>query len=89
MSGFKIKRIFILNYKKKLAISGVIENDIKPILEFKRLEFNDFTIPIEEINEVLIDNYSYLTFTFDLDTFDEELLIRIKKFKEGQIIEIS
>ena len=89
MDFFIIKRAFILNYKKLLTISGTIKNDInKPISEFSALLINNSQIPIEEVEEVLIENNSYIAFTFKLDGFNESLLEDIIKSKEGREVKI-
>lgn len=89
MDVFKIKRVVVLNYIKKVAISGIIVNDIeKSMSEFTKLIINNAEVPIREVNEVLIDNNFYIAFTFDLDTLDTILLQDIMKFKEGYELEI-
>ena len=89
MNFFIIKRTFILKYKKKVAVSGTIKNDInKPISEFNKLLINNVEVPIEEVNEVLIDHNSFIAFTFKLNSFDESLLLDIIKLKEGTEVEI-
>lgn len=89
MDVFKIKRVVVLNYIKKVAISGTIVNDIeKNMSEFTKLIINNAEVPIREVNEVLIGNNFYIAFTFDLDTLDTILLQDIMKFKEGYELEI-
>lgn len=89
MDFFIIKRAFVLNYKKLLTISGTIKNDVnKPMSEFSALLINNSQIPIEEVQEVLIENNSYIAFTFKLDGFNESLLEDIIKYQEGREIEI-
>ncbi|MGN7758085.1 hypothetical protein ACTJIV_11450 [Chryseobacterium sp. 22532] len=89
MDVFKIKRVVVLNYIKKVAISGIIVNDIeKSMSEFTKLIINNAEVPIREVNEVLIDNNFYIAFTFDLDTLDTILLQDIMKLKEGYELEI-
>ena len=89
MDVFKIKRVVVLNYIKKVAISGIIVNDIeKSMSEFTKLIINNAEVPIREVNDVLIDNNFYIAFTFDLDTLDTILLQDIMKFKEGYELEI-
>lgn len=42
MDVFKIKRVVVLNYIKKVAISGIIVNDIeKSMSEFTKLIINN------------------------------------------------
>ncbi|MGE8431443.1 hypothetical protein [Chryseobacterium joostei] len=89
MGVFKIKRVVILSYIKKVAISGTIVNDIeKRMSEFTKLIINNVEIPITEINEMLIDNTSYIAFTYDLDMLDVILLQDIMKFQEGYELKI-
>lgn len=89
MDFFIIKQIVKLNYKKKLAISGIIKNDInKPMSQFSKLLINNIEIPIGEINEALISDNFYIAFTFDLNSFGENLLSEIMKLEEGQMIGI-
>ncbi|WP_106915413.1 hypothetical protein [Chryseobacterium aurantiacum] len=89
MDVFKIKRVVVLNYIKKLAISGTIVNDMdKSISEFTKLIINNAEVPITEVNEVLINDNFYIAFTFNLDTLDAILLQDIMKFEEGYELEI-
>lgn len=87
---FIIKRVFTLSYKKKLVVAGVIKNiDKKNINKSNSLLISEDTkLPIQELNEVLIEDVVYQAFTFDLDTLDTILLQDIMKFKEGYELEI-
>ncbi|RNA63542.1 hypothetical protein D1631_17295 [Chryseobacterium nematophagum] len=89
MDFFILKRAFILNYKKLFIISGTIRNDLnKPMSEFSVLLINNSQISIEEVQEVLIENNSYIAFTFKLDGVDESLLEDIIKSREGREFKI-
>ncbi|MEA1851448.1 hypothetical protein U9K52_21250 [Chryseobacterium sp. MHB01] len=89
MGVFIIKRAFTLNYKKKLVIAGIIQNvDGKSINELNNLVVNNVNLPIQELNESLIEGKTYQAFTFDLETISEDLLKNIIEFKEGQEIKI-
>ncbi|EJL70928.1 hypothetical protein [Chryseobacterium populi] len=90
MGVFIIKRVFTLNYKKKLVIVGIIKNvDEKNVNNSNSLVINNnVNLPIQELNESLIEGKTYQAFTFDLDTIDEDLLQDIIKLKEGQEIKI-
>ncbi|AZA76488.1 hypothetical protein EG347_02590 [Chryseobacterium sp. G0186] len=87
MDFFKLKRIVFLNYKKKVAISGTIINDInKPMSEFSRIIVNNTEVVIQEVNEVLIDDHFYIAFTFD--SLDAVLLQDIMHLNEGHELKI-
>lgn len=89
MGVFIIKRVFTLNYKKKLVIAGIIKNvDEKSINNSNILVINDTNLPIQELNESLIEDKTYQAFTFDLNTIGEDLLQDIIKLKEGQEFKI-
>ncbi|GEM_PF-3527201 len=90
MGVFIIKRAFTLNYKKKLVIAGIIKNvDGKSINGLNNLVVNDnVNIPIQELNESLIEGKTYQSFTFDLETISEDLLKNIIEFEEGQELKI-
>ncbi|WP_292008801.1 hypothetical protein, partial [Chryseobacterium sp.] len=63
--------------------------DEKSINESNSLVINNnINLPIQELNESLIENKTYQAFTFDLDTISEDLLQDIIKFKEGQEFKI-
>ncbi|WP_370899572.1 hypothetical protein [Chryseobacterium gossypii] len=90
MGVFIIKRVFTLNYKKKLVIAGIIKNvDEKSINNSNSLVINNnVNLPIQELNESLIEDKTYQAFTFDLNTIGEDLLQDIIKLKEGQEFKI-
>jgi len=90
MDYFIIKKTFLLKSRNKLIVSGTIKNDInKPMSEFDNLLVNNIKIPIKEVNEVLIDDNSYIAFTFDLNTLDENELNNMIELKEKQELIIS
>lgn len=85
MDHFIIKKTFLLKSRNKLIVSGTIKKDInKPMSEFDNLLVNNIKIPIKEVNEVLIDDYFYIAFTFDLNTLDENELNDMIELKEKQ-----
>jgi len=89
MDYFSIKDVFRLKTRNKLIIVGNIKSDSK----FKNHKINsilikDIMVPINIVNETIIEKESYLALAFDIDCLTESLLAEIMKLKQEEIIKI-
>ncbi|MCT2406420.1 hypothetical protein NZD88_02480 [Chryseobacterium antibioticum] len=90
MKCFLIKSIFRLQIRNKLIITGNVKSDSElENYKINTIVLRDVTIPINTVNETVIENQSYLALTFDINCINEDLLSEIMKLKQGQAIEIG
>ncbi|MDR2229428.1 MAG: hypothetical protein LBE39_08140 [Flavobacteriaceae bacterium] len=90
MDHFLIESIFRLQTKNKLIVTGCIKSDLKlKNYIINVIVLNNSAIPINTVNETIIENQPYLALTINIDCISEELLSMIMKLKKGQIIQIK
>ncbi|OPC58141.1 hypothetical protein DSC47_11305 [Elizabethkingia miricola] len=90
MDHFLIESIFRLQTRNKLIVTGSIKSDLK--LEnyiINVIVLNNSVIPINTVNETIIENQPYLALTINIDCISEDLLSTIMNLKKGQIIQIK
>ncbi|GEN72171.1 MULTISPECIES: hypothetical protein [Chryseobacterium] len=90
MDSFLIKSVFRLQTRNKLIVTGNVKSDSElENYKINTIVLKDLMIPINIVNETVIENQSYLALTFDMNYIDEDLLFEIMKLKQGQVIEIG
>ncbi|GEM_PF-2770051 len=90
MECFLIKNIFRLQIRNKLIITGNVKSDSElENYKINTIVLRDVAIPINTVNETVIENQSYLALTFDINCINEDLLSEIMKLKQGEVIKIG